>query len=270
MTFSFFPLRLEFVAHESIHFAQGKQGSAANILRGALGSVLSDEIFAPVADQPGPSGLANPPRPYVFRARHLDGRTIAQGEQFHFGLNVFARDATLPLRLKEAFAEVATIGLGPNRGRAEIQNKTEKPQLVSLNLTPEAAAISKIQIEFLTPTELKHEDGIADRPEFHILFARIRDRISTLRTLYGEGPLDLDFRAIGERSAAVRLTSFEGRTVETQRRSTRTGQTHSIGGFTGHAEYEGALAEFLPWLEAASWTGVGRQCSWGKGEIALY
>ncbi|MCU1257176.1 MAG: hypothetical protein JWO80_61, partial [Bryobacterales bacterium] len=43
----------------------------------------------------------------------------------------------------------------------------------------------------------------------------------------------------------------------------------SIGGFLGTAEYEGELAEFLPYLQAAKWTGVGRQSVWGKGEISV-
>ncbi len=54
-----------------------------------------------------------------------------------------------------------------------------------------------------------------------------------------------------------------------QRRSSRTGQTHSIGGFIGEAEYEGDLREFVPFLRAAKWTGVGRQTVWGKGEIEV-
>jgi hypothetical protein len=56
---------------------------------------------------------------------------------------------------------------------------------------------------------------------------------------------------------------------ESERRSTKTGQGHSIGGFVGHAEYEGDLAEFLPYLEAGRWVGVGRQSVWGKGEICI-
>lgn len=35
------------------------------------------------------------------------------------------------------------------------------------------------------------------------------------------------------------------------------------------AEYEGDLAEFIPYIDAARWTGVGRQSVWGKGEIAF-
>jgi hypothetical protein len=29
------------------------------------------------------------------------------------------------------------------------------------------------------------------------------------------------------------------------------------------------LAEFVPFLRAARWTGVGRQTVWGNGEIGL-
>jgi CRISPR/Cas system endoribonuclease Cas6 (RAMP superfamily) len=54
-----------------------------------------------------------------------------------------------------------------------------------------------------------------------------------------------------------------------ERKSGRTGQVHSLGGFTGEAEYEGALAEFVPWLRAARWVGVGRQTVWGKGEMRV-
>ena len=54
-----------------------------------------------------------------------------------------------------------------------------------------------------------------------------------------------------------------------ERRSTRTGRTHSLGGFLGSAEYEGDLAEFLPYLAAAKWTGVGRHAVWGNGEMEV-
>jgi hypothetical protein len=81
--------------------------------------------------------------------------------------------------------------------------------------------------------------------------------------------MDIDFQGMGVRAATVRMTRWEGRAIEVNRRSTRTGQSHSIGGFVGVAEYEGDLAEFLPWLEAARFTGVGRQSVWGKGEIAV-
>jgi hypothetical protein len=59
----------------------------------------------------------------------------------------------------------------------------------------------------------------------------------------------------------------ELRYVAVERRSRGTGQRHGIGGWIGFAEYAGDLAEFLPYLEAAAWTGVGRHCTWGNGQI---
>jgi hypothetical protein len=64
------------------------------------------------------------------------------------------------------------------------------------------------------------------------------------------------------------MTRCEIQHVPVERTSRATGETHSLGGFTGVAEYQGDLGEFLPYLEIARWTGVGRQTVWGKGEIA--
>jgi hypothetical protein len=65
------------------------------------------------------------------------------------------------------------------------------------------------------------------------------------------------------------MTSCTLQRIEAERRSGSTGQTHSLGGFIGEAEYEGDLRDFLPYLKAAKWTGVGRQTVWGKGEIEV-
>jgi hypothetical protein len=287
MYFQFYPLRFEFLAQDSLHFPPGK---AANILRGALGLVAKRQdpnayarVFAP-AGADGPSGLADPPRPFVLRARHLDGRTLQTGESFHFDVHVFSLDPELLLSFIRAFAALAEEGLGPRRGKAQLSRvrrlalgNVPEAELstglsvepVALDLHPVKDAADKIRIEFLSPTELKHGDRIAARPEFPILFARIRDRISTLRQLYGPGPLEIDFRVLGTRAEGVRMTNCDLRKLSVERRSTRTGQTHSIGGFVGFAEYQGELGEFLPYLKAACWIGVGRQAVWGKGEIAL-
>jgi hypothetical protein len=120
-------------------------------------------------------------------------------------------------------------------------------------------------VRFLTPTELKG----GGQPEFSVLFSRIRDRISTLRAFYGAGPLTIDFKAMGERAACAHMSRCEVAMVKDERLSKRTGQRHSLGGFTGIAEYEGDLDEFLPYLEVARYVGVGRQTVWGKGEVSI-
>lgn len=310
MTFAVYPWRFHLVASESIHFPAGK---SANILRGAFGSIFRKiacvpqcpgaaecelrstcpyaRIFEPAAAAAGPAGLADWPRPFVFRASHLDGRTVRAGEGFDFDLHVFdTRDPALAYFVL-AFAQLARDGLGPQRGRASLVQVTqldaerrarvrvyngeafrvnEAPAPLVLALDAREDGVRRIMVRFVTPTELKHAHVLAERPEFGILFARVRDRVATLRALYGAGPLEVDYRGLGERAAAVRMTRCQLRPVKAERRSSRTGQTHPLGGFVGEAEYEGDLGEFMPWLRAAEWTGVGRQTVWGKGEVQVH
>jgi hypothetical protein len=309
-TFSLYPFRFHFRAAGRLFFPPGKSG---NIVRGAFGTIFRKlacvpecteartcalretcpyaRIFEPSVRGAGPSGLADPPRPFVFRAAHLDGRRLEPGENFHFDVHIFdMRDPALAYFVL-AFAQLAHEGLGPGRGRAELvrvdqlgadrrpraevfDGRTfllrEAPAPLELDLAPGAEPVGRVRVRFLTPTELKGAGEVALRPEFGLLFARIRDRLSTLRALYGAGPLALDFKGMGERAARVRLTRSALRWTETTRRSGKTGALHPFGGFTGEADYEGELAEFLPFLHAAQWTGVGRQTVWGKGEVAVF
>ena len=263
VTFDLIRLRLHFRAAGSLYFPPGKAG---NTLRGAFGMLLQRtaeapeyaRIFEPRATGAGPSGLADPPRPFVFRAAHLNGQTIARGDEFHFDAHLFDTQADFERDFIAAFAVWQ---------RAEVISAERQPVSIEFAGLMESAA--RVRVTFVTPTELKP----AVRPEFRVLFARLRDRVSTLRALYGPGPLDIDFRALGERAARVALARCELTWHSTDRRSTRTGQTHPIGGFTGLAEYQAGydddLSEFLPYLRAGQWTGVGRQTVWGKGEICF-
>lgn len=264
MRLELYPLRVSFVAREAIEFPRGKAG---NTLRGALGTVLRPVEYA---RRRRPSGLSDPPPPFVLRASHLDGQRIHAGEEFYFDLNLF--DLSALAMVVHAFRGLTT--LGAHRGRVELSRVASSvdggEQLSPVSLDLESTReVNQLRVRFVTPTELKSEQQIVSRPEFGVLAARIRDRISTLRELYGPGPLEIDFRGFGERAAEVRMTRCEMEHIEVERRSSRTCQKHSIGGFVGKAEYEGDLTEFAPYLRAAEWTGVGRQTVWGKGQIAV-
>ena len=140
MQFEFYRLRFHFAALGAIHFPAGKPG---NILRGAFGTIFrriacipqctdarTCEIrdscayartFEPVAAGAGPSGLADRPRPFVFRAAHLDGCTIRPGTRVHFDVNLFqTADAAIAFFVL-TFAQLARDGLGPGRGRAVLE-----------------------------------------------------------------------------------------------------------------------------------------------------
>jgi hypothetical protein len=272
VTFELIRLRLVFRAVDPLHFPQG---SAANVLRGAFGLMLHDgvgkpeyaRIFAPASAGAGPSGLADSPRPFVFRAAHLNGRRIPPEAEFHFDVHLFDASGAACALFIDSFSRLAAQGFGARRGRAELLSADPENIAILLDGPPEAAA--HVRVQFLTPTELKSGQQLVARPEFPVLFARLRDRVSTLRALYGPGPLDIDFRGMGERAARVALARCDLAWHAIERRSSRTHQVHPLGGFTGEADYDGDLGEFLPYLRAGQWTGVGRQTVWGKGEICF-
>ena len=185
------------------------------------------------------------------------------GDAFDFGVNLFDMGESSFADCTRVFTALAAEGLGPARSRVQLVSADAKERL-GLSIDPGKEQASRVRVTFLTPTEIKG----AIQPDFGVLLARIRDRVSTIRVLYGAGPLDIDFKAFGQKAAAVRMTRCELVRTEVSRVSGRTGQRHSLGGFTGAAEYEGDLAPFLPYLEIARWTGVGRHTVWGNGEIA--
>jgi hypothetical protein len=301
VTFDLYSFRFTFSARDPIFFPAGMPG---NIVRGALGRVLRRiacvpgcpghagrdvrecglrrqcayaRTFEPAALSSGPSGLSDWPRPFVLRAAHLDGRTVAAGQPFWIDINLFDVRNPGVEYFERAFRELGSEGIGPRRGRSELLAVEQLDQAgrvasgppISIPLEADPFEIRAIRVDFRTPTALKSDQVLLAKPEFGTLFARARDRVGMLRSLYGDGPLKIDFQGLGERAAAVRMTDCQIRHLEARRRSSRTGQSHPIGGFVGRAEYEGDLGEFLPFLQAAQWTGVGRHCVWGNGETQL-
>lgn len=260
MTFKIFVQRFRFRARGRVSFPAGKAG---NVLRGALGKLLwgSAEFarfFAPKREG-GPSGLADPPRPFVFRAAHLDGCAFEADQEFFFDLHIFDLRGGVAETFARVIPELAGSGLGVE---SVAEDCAQVVHCIDLAVGEAAAGVA---VRFVTPVELK---GMAEpQIPFGVLFARVRDRVGTLSSLYGEGPLDIDFKGMGARADLIRTVKCDVRYSDVSRRSGRTGDVHPIGGFTGVARYAGDLGEFMPYLRAAAWTGVGRHTVWGNGVI---
>src|ERR1700691_1609536 len=180
-TFNLFALRFHCAAAAPVHFPPGE---TANLFRGQLGKILHRydpamyaRFFAPVLKTKVPSGLHDPPPPFVLRVRHLEGATL---KSFHIGMNVFETNQPDPVHLCQAIDALVR-----ERLRAEVCC-CEGLEMLRLPLPDGAAStiVSTCRVTFLSPTELKNQKS----PDFGPLFNRIRDRITTLRALYGAGP----------------------------------------------------------------------------------
>jgi hypothetical protein len=141
------------------------------------------------------------------------------------------------------------------------------------NPTPETRLVthhsSRVTVRFLTPTFLRADGQVVRRPEFHHVFKRLRDRINALNTFFGNGPLDVDFRGLGERAEKVQMVRSKIEWVERFRTSSKTRQRHELSGFVGEAIYEGELTEFLPWLALGELVHIAKHAAWGNGRCEL-
>jgi hypothetical protein len=211
--------------------------------------------------------LSNPPQPFVLRAWHLDGKTIQAGEEFRISIHEFDIDRPQDAAFRQALESLGEAGLGAGRGRVEFLAEEAGGKIEAIDLRA-AGNEQWARIRFVTPVDLKGDAPAGEIP-FGVLFARVRDRIGTLSRLYGAGAIDIDYAAMGERAARIRTVRTTLSSQNVERRSSRTGQTHGIGGLTGTVEYAGELGEFLPWLRAAWWTGAGRHTVWGNGVMKI-
>jgi hypothetical protein len=204
-----------------------------------------------------------------------------------------------------SFRELAEGGLGLNRGRCTLDNVEElglsspisgrlssvafvysaedqlfrsvkgidSSEWIESRIRELQSAIhnpqSAIRISFLTPTFIRADGQVIREPEFHQIFKRLRDRINALSTFFGDGPLDVDFRGLGERSERIRRVAARFEWIDRARTSAKTGQRHELSGFVGEATYEGELEEFLPWLLMGQLVHVGKHTAWGNGRLRV-
>ncbi len=214
MQFQVYPLRFTFSALDSVYFPPGK---SSNLLRGAFGTIFRRlacvpecgdaracelratcpyaRMFEPSALEAGPSGFQDWPRPFVFRATHLDGLTVRPGSGFHFDLNLFDMKSPALAYLVLSFAQLAHEGLGPRRAWARLTEVSQvgaggevsaclydgqtlagqgQVQPLTLSLADSGEAVSRVRVRFVTPTELKSGHEVVSRPEFGVLAARVR------------------------------------------------------------------------------------------------
>ncbi len=247
------------------------------------------------------------PRPFIFRAPQTEQRSFQKNDRFQFELVLIGRAVDFLPYFVLSFRELAVEGLGLNRARCALERVEElamssnsdgtgdgdakviyesqdeflrsagtlnaeqwvEASLRKFSTTKANGPRERITIRFLTPTFLRANGEVVRRPEFHHVFKRLRDRINALCSFFGHGPLDADFRGLGQRAEKVRTISAQIEWIERFRTSSRTRQKHELSGFIGEATYEGELGEFLPWVALGELVHVGRHAAWGNGWYSI-
>lgn len=232
------------------------------------------------------------PRPFVVDPPRNPKATFERGERVEFGLTVVGRATHHLPYFVAAIQSLADSGLGPRRARFVLEELLVRgasgertvyrggDTRVSVQESPIRAADilqagdearDAVTLRFHTPTELKDGGRVIARPGFGPLMRRLRDRASALAAFFGDAPLEMDFRGVGDLAESVRLADDRTRCIEVSRQSQKTGQRHDVGGFVGDASFQGAaIGPLMPLLRLGEVLHVGRHAAFGNGwfEIA--
>jgi len=239
-------------------------------------------VFAPRAPQGWPSGYADLPRPFVIRAAHLDGRNFPALTGFHFDLLLLSPSRAVYRPLGCAIVDFAKGCFGPGDGLVEVSRieslgldqepvgSFDGKNLAKFDLSlPEPAACETdqcLEVEYVSPLDLRAQGQTVSEPIFSILFARLRERVILLSALYQGGAFG-HAKELIDLARRVEATAWDGGSLSVARRSASQHRSHDIGGILGTATYRGPVNPFLPWLQAAQWTGIGKHAVWGNGQF---
>jgi CRISPR-associated endoribonuclease Cas6 len=251
------------------------------------------DTFEPAPPEGGDrlSNFSDIPRPFVFDPPTDERAEFRPGETVEFGLTAVGRASRLVPYFVTAFRKLADDGIGPRRARFDlvevvalglagptsIYKNTEPlvriaaPTLRASDLVrPNDASRTRLTLRFATPVDLRDRGAPVETPELGPLVRRLRDRASSLAVFFGDGPLELDFKGVSALADAVRLVENRTRVVTVNRRSSKTGQRHDVGGFVGQATYEGeAIGRLMPLLRVGEVVHVGKHAAFGNGGMEV-
>lgn len=257
-------------------------------------------LVAPLRDE-APRGR-DVPRPYIITPPYHTKARYEPGEMFTFSFTLIGNAAKLYPYVIRAFQEMERRTLGHPlqelQGRRgsfqvrEIQSVypfTEqrtclfrrdgaRPEKLQFGITAEdiAARASQLapdvlNIHFLSPTRLIHEQRVLHQPRLDVLVLRMAQRLEQVRQEYGSVDAENTmfgrewYLSIKAQVEDTRLERDETRWEDIHSYSARQRQMMPIGGFVGHASFTGPMTAFHELLIWGELLRVGKNIVKGAG-----
>lgn len=252
-------------------------------------------IFRPelaIADLPI-ARLREPPRPFILADPSPEHSELPAGSPLSLGLTVVGSAYKLLPHFTATLKRLGEEGIGRKRIRFQLQSIQEldsnglpRGDVYRLDSSfvhavasgmgasdlarPGDSQAKRVLIRFRTPTLLRSEGVVQNNPSFGVLMRRLRDRVSALATVFGDAPLEIDARRLGEMADGITTRHSELSRFIWIRTSARTRQRHPIEGVVGETMYEGdALGELMPWLRLGEVLHIGKHATFGNGNIEV-
>jgi hypothetical protein len=240
--------------------------------------------------------LTDIPRPFVLEPPEDGTQVYAPGTPLALGLVLIGRGIEFLPHFIVTLRELGEQGLGFRRGRlgaleVTARNGTgppigvysERDRLVrNHDCTQTLDHLQRrgpsapfrpghLTLRFHTPTTLRREGRLVDRPEMGTLVRNLIHRMTALSYFHcgDKWPVDEDIPGLIHAAEQVRLVRSDVRWVDWDRYSSRQQTTMKFGGMVGDAVYEGGLEPLIPLLLAGEGVHVGRHCVFGNGRYTV-
>lgn len=230
------------------------------------------------------------PHPFVIEPPLDDHKSYTPGDLLSFRLILIGKAIDYLPYFIYTFSEVGKLGLGRGRGRCSLTavhqigpdgaetaiyssgDQTLRPgprptTLVDLMIRP--APSPRLTLQFLTLTRLKHAGQYTSDLDFRLLMSQLLRRLSALSYFHCGSELQLDFRGLLDRAAAVKTLDRRLDWHDWERYSSRQDQKMKLGGFVGRITFEADFAEFWPYLLLGEHVHVGKATTFGLGKYEV-
>jgi hypothetical protein len=230
------------------------------------------------------------PRPYIIHPP-LDAKTFfAPSDELHFGISLIGAAIEIIPEVVAAFQFFGTLGLGLDRGKAELVNVTSVNRFINDSRTIWSPAKAHgelllingeqindvartlpptLRLHLYTPMRLKFDQRYIRTPECHHLIRRALDRISELCEAYGDYEWEVDRGALIQMAEQVPARTRETHWVDWGRTSGATGQHMQLGGCIGTITLENTPEPLRHILLAGSIFHIGKATVFGHGGFHL-
>ncbi len=129
--------------------------------------------------------------------------------------------------------------------------------------------VKKVILQIHTPLRIRRKGKILLKIDFPTIFRNIANRMEELTKRYGGWVDKEEIASLMILSQDIIVVREELRLEELKRYSNRQGKTMDLSGLLGSIEFEGNITPFVPWLYAIQKLHIGRNTTFGMGNITV-
>ncbi len=136
--------------------------------------------------------------------------------------------------------------------------------------TATITATAAVTLEFVTPTQILHQNRPVFDLNFEIFFRSLLRRASLLAEIHGGQKWELDYKQIiSNACASVHATNRHFHRQDWERYSNRQERRMNIWGFAGRISFVGEIKPLLPLIKLGEHIHVGSKTSFGMGKYVV-